>query len=74
MAVKKKRRLRTLDDVVRLLGSIINQLEQGDMEEGRARAICYAAGILRQAIEGSDLEARLTALEQKTNGGHDAHC
>ena len=59
----RKRRLRTLDDVVRLLGSIINALEAGEIEEGRARAIVYAAGALRQAIEGSDLEARLAALE-----------
>ncbi|WP_027193084.1 hypothetical protein [Megalodesulfovibrio gigas] len=63
MAVKKKRRLRTLDDVVRLLGSVINQLEQGELEEGRARAIVYAAGVLRQAIEGSELEKRIQALE-----------
>lgn len=64
MAVKKKRRLRSLDDVVRLLGSVINQVESGEMEEGRARAICYAAGILRQALESSELVKRIEALEE----------
>lgn len=61
--------LKSLSDLRRFLGKVLNQLYTDQMEEGKARAIFHGAAVLKGVIESSDLEARLQALEErmKTN-------
>ena len=59
------RRLKTMADVRRYLGSLINRTEAGILEPGVAGRLGFLANILVRVIEGSDLERRLDSLEQK---------
>ena len=60
------RRLKSFEDVRRLLASVINRLETGQIEPPLAGRITYTANVLLRAIEARDLlnmESRLRALE-----------
>jgi hypothetical protein len=61
------RRLKSFDDVRRLLASVINRLEAGLIDPAVAGRITFTANVLLRAIEGSqfaDLERRLEAIEE----------
>jgi hypothetical protein len=62
------RRLKSFDDVRRLLASVINRLETGDIDPAISGRIVFAANVLLRALEARDLESmekRLSALEAK---------
>lgn len=62
------RRLRTLADLRRYVGSIIRRLEEshgGDLTPELAGRLGYLANILSGIVKDSDLEARVRSLEQK---------
>jgi hypothetical protein len=62
------RRLKSFDDVRRLLASVINRLESGLIDPAIAGRITYTANVLLRALEARDLEQmekRLSALEAK---------
>lgn len=50
-------------DIVRLLGETINQVRKGDLDPRIANAVGYLANVALRAIEGGDIEKRLTGLE-----------
>jgi hypothetical protein len=61
------KRLKSFDDVRRLLASVINRLEAGLIDPAIAGRITFTANVLLRAIEGSqfqDLEKRLAAIEE----------
>jgi len=55
--------LRTAGDVVELLAETINRVRKGELDLRTSNAIGYLSGILLNAIEKSEYEKRLTALE-----------
>lgn len=57
--------LKKLSDVRRFMARIINQLHKDEIEESKARTLGYLCSIMRDVIKDSDLEARITELEQK---------
>jgi hypothetical protein len=61
-----KARLNTLQDARRLMARVINEVNAGTMEEGRGRCIGYLVSILSSCIKDSEFEARLKAIEEKT--------
>lgn len=56
--------LRQPQDVRRLLSRLINSTVAGATESDTLRAVSYASNILLRAMETSDLEKRLEALEE----------
>lgn len=60
-----KRRLKSLEDVRRYLASLINRTETGEVEPGLAGKLGFLANSLARVIEGSNLEPRIKALEEK---------
>src|SRR5690349_7438754 len=55
--------LRTVADVVAALAATINQVRTGRLGVGVGNCLGVLAGVLLKAIEGSDLEQRIAALE-----------
>lgn len=60
--------LRTSLDVRKELARLYNDARHGRIEAGDATKLGYLLNLLRTAIETSDLEQRLTALEQQSQG------
>ncbi|MBA7628962.1 hypothetical protein ES703_36459 [subsurface metagenome] len=61
----------TARGLLRILGHLVGQVlesEQGDAFI-KARTVAYVVSVALRAIETSDLEARLTSLENKVLGG-----
>ncbi len=66
------RRLKTIQDVRRYLGTLINRLEEkvgADLDPVTAGRLAYISNILLGAIKDSDLEARIEKLEQERGEG-----
>ena len=61
-----ERRLKTLEDVRRYLAYLIRAIEADEIEATKGGRLAYISSILIRAIEGSDLEPRLRALEQQS--------
>ena len=62
------RRLKSFDDVRRLLANVINKVEDGTMTPKVSGAITFSANVLLRAIECRDLEdlsKRMVILEEK---------
>lgn len=55
--------LRTVADVVAVLGATINQVRTGRLAVGVANSIGILAGTLLKALQAGDLEQRLAVLE-----------
>jgi len=55
--------LRSLGDVLGLVELTINDVRAGRVDVKVANAVGYLANVAMKAIEGSDLEARLEAIE-----------
>jgi hypothetical protein len=60
--------LRTVTDVVTLLGQTINQTRRGDMDPRVANAVGMLTGQLLRALEGADLAERVARLEGHFGG------
>jgi len=63
--VLKRVRLNNLDDVRRLLASVITEFREGKITADDARVTAYVANILIGAIKDSDIESRLRELEDR---------
>ena len=61
----KRRRLISQADVRRYLAHLVNSTEAGDIKPQTAGRLAYICNILLKAIEGSELEKRLEALEKR---------
>ena len=59
------KRLQTANDLRRYMASLINKTETGQLDVNLGKSLAYMSSILLRIIEGSDLEARITALEKK---------
>lgn len=59
----KRRRLKSSSDVRRYLAHLINSTEAGEIEPQTAGRLAYISNILLKAIEGSELQKRIEALE-----------
>jgi hypothetical protein len=57
--------LRSLNEVVELLELTINEVRTGKIDVRIANSVGYLGGILIKALENSDLDERLSKLEQK---------
>jgi hypothetical protein len=62
--VKYTKRLKTLSDLRRFLASQISALDKNEITENRLRCLAYGLGVLSGIIKDSELEERLTKLEQ----------
>ena len=60
-----ERRLKTLEDVRRYLAHLIKAIEAGEIEPAKGGRLACISSILIRAIEGADLEKRVTELEKK---------
>lgn len=63
--VKQKKRLKTLNDVRVFLAGIINDLNQGLIDESRAKSFGYLCNVLAGIVKDSDLESRIEKLEKQ---------
>jgi len=63
--ILKRVRLNNLDDVRRLLASVITEFREGKITADDARVTAYVANILIGAIKDSDIESRLRELEDR---------
>lgn len=61
----KKRRLRSIINVRSFVAHVLRELEGDRMDADKARALLYGAKILAELIQGSSVEERIAALEQK---------
>jgi hypothetical protein len=61
--------LKTIADVVAALGETMNQVRTGKIAVNVGNCLGVLAGVLLKAIEGSDHEQRLAALEAKQARG-----
>ena len=59
------KRLQNARDLRRYMASLINKTETGQLDVNLGKSLAYMSSILLRIIEGSDLEARITALEKK---------
>lgn len=59
------KRFNTVQDIRRYLASVINKVDQGELDQGTAGKLGYLCSILHKVIIDSDIESRLTALEKK---------
>ncbi len=57
------RELKTVTEVVQLLGETINQVRRGGIDLRVANCVGYLSGILLAALEKGQMEERLAALE-----------
>lgn len=55
--------LKNVTDVCSLLARSINQTLRGELDTKQANAVGYLSSVLLKALEGSELEERLAALE-----------
>ena len=60
-----ERRLKTLEDVRRYLAHLIKAIEAGEIEPAMGGRLAYTSSILIRAIEGTELENRVTELEKR---------
>lgn len=58
------RRFKTLDDVRRYMGDVVNRLEAGTLDEAGAKTRAYVANILSGVLKDGTLEDRIVALER----------
>jgi hypothetical protein len=65
MVMATERRLKTIEDVRRFLAYLIREIESDRMDPAKGGKLGYITSILIRAIEGSDLENRITELEKK---------
>lgn len=59
-----KRRLTTAQDVRVFLADVANRLNRDELDTAKAKGLAYIISILNNVISTSDIEARLTALEE----------
>ena len=64
-----ERRLKTLEDVRRYLAHLIKTIEADRIDPAKGGRLAYIASILIRAVEGSELEKRVTDLEKKFSAG-----
>lgn len=63
-------RVKTAADVLALLETTINEVREAEADVlAKARCIGYLAGVTLKAIESSDLEGRLTDIEEALKKG-----
>jgi len=62
-----QRRLKTLEDVRRYLAHLIRSIEADEIEPTKGGRLAYISSILIRAIEGSDIEKRVTELEKQVS-------
>lgn len=58
-------KLRSVADVVKLLGTTVNEVRVGKIDVRVGNCIGLLAGQLVNALKTSDLEARIAALEER---------
>lgn len=64
-ARKPRKRLKTMSDVRVYLANLINATRNAEVEASLAGRLGFLLNILRSVISDSDLEQRISALEQK---------
>jgi hypothetical protein len=65
--------LKSVGDVVVLLGETLNAVRKGKMEAKVGNAIGQLAGVLLRALEGSELAQRMEQLEARLAGMQPQH-
>ena len=65
---RRGRRLGSLHNVRSALADVVRRLEAGNIEVGVARAEVYALSTLGSLIVQTDVEQRLTQLEERLRG------
>lgn len=63
---KYRRRLANLANVRTALADVVRKLETSELEPRRANALVYALATLAGIIQGTDLEQRIAALEERS--------
>jgi hypothetical protein len=65
--------MRSVSDVVALLGVTLNQVRRGQIDPRIANAVGYLSSTLLKALEIGRLEARVSALETATRSQAESH-
>ncbi len=63
-------KLKTAEEINRVVRRVVRELMKGDMDPKRANAIVYALKLAKELIEVGELEERIRRLEEivNTNG------
>ena len=61
---KRHVKLKTISDVNRLLGKLINEVRNGEIEANVASKIAYIANVLIGGLKDGDIADRLSKLEK----------
>lgn len=63
-------KLKTAEEINRVVRKVVRELMKGDMDPKRANAIVYALKLAKELIEVGELEERIRRLEEivSTNG------
>lgn len=61
---KAQIRLKSFGDIRRFLARVLNDLDGNRIQEPKARTLGYLCSIMKDIIRESDLEQRITKLEQ----------
>lgn len=65
-------RFKTLCDIRRFLARTVNDLDAGEIAEGKARTLGYLCGVLRDVVKDSELEVRVKKLEEEVKKNESA--
>ena len=57
-------KVRTSEDIVELMESVINRVKQGNLDIRVANTIGYLAGVSQKAIKDVEVEGRLKRIEE----------
>lgn len=58
-------RFKSLVDIRRFLARVLNDLDGNKIDETKARTFGYLCSVMRDIIKDSDLEARVSKLEEE---------
>ncbi|MGD9161959.1 MAG: hypothetical protein PVG39_26345 [Desulfobacteraceae bacterium] len=61
---KTKKRFNSILSLRRFLATVINDLNNGEIDENRARCMAYLCDVMRNFIKDSSLEERILKLEK----------
>ena len=66
--MKRGPTLKTSSDVAYFLAKVTREAYMGTMEMTKAKGLAYISGVLLKSLEVSDLEGRISALEESVEG------
>jgi hypothetical protein len=68
MSKKRRRRLTSARNCRQYLSDVAHRMDSGDLDAAIGGKIAYCINIILKSLELDEIERRITALEEKTDG------